>query len=152
MGSRLPDDPPLYEPGGPDLDAPGESLKSFKSRVDRLLMTLDGSPAAHGRITEQRVTAAAYGSAGFTEAVLLHATYSVVHLRLAQLSMMLGEQLEAMGITVDLADRGYEHVDHEYAARLNTIRERLQAVYRPPDADTDGPVDARSRSRGQAAY
>ncbi|MFK0101738.1 hypothetical protein [Streptomyces sp. NPDC091040] len=154
MGSHLPDDPPLYEPGAPDLDAPGESLKSFKSRVDRLLMTLDGSPAAHGRITDQKVTAAAYGAAGFTEAVLLHATYAMVHLRLTQLSMMLGEQLEAMGITVDLADRGYEHVDHEYAARLNLIRKRVEAVCRPPnaDAETDGTSGGRAVPSEHAGY
>ncbi|NEC68517.1 hypothetical protein [Streptomyces sp. SID9727] len=136
MGSRLPDDPPLYEPGAPDLDAPGESLKSFKSRVDRLLMTLDGSSAAHGRITEQKVAAAAYGTR-FVEAMALSTTYALVHLRLTELSRTLGEQLEAMGITVDLADRDYEDVDQEYANRLRAIQKRLEDGYKGPDAGPD---------------
>lgn len=143
MGSHLPDDPPLYGPyapgkgpSAPDLDTPSESLKSFKTRVDKLLTALDGSPAAHSRITEQKVTAAAYGT-GFPEAMGLHGAYEVVHARLTQLSKTLGDQLEAMGITVDLADRGYQNVDQEYADRLHAIQKQVEVNYRKPGSDTD---------------
>ncbi|MFE6766354.1 hypothetical protein [Streptomyces sp. NPDC057689] len=138
MGSHLPDDPPLPDngkgKGSPDLDTPSESLKSFKTRVDKLLTALDGSPADHSRITEQKVTAAAYGT-GFPEALVLSASYDVVHMRLTQLSKTLGEQLEAMGITVDFADRGYQNVDHEYAERLQAIQKRVEAEHQKPETD-----------------
>ncbi|WP_241989745.1 MULTISPECIES: hypothetical protein [unclassified Streptomyces] len=149
MGLRLPDDPPLNDPshpgggpGAPDLATPGESLKKFKTRVDLLLTKLDGSPAAHSRIGEQEIQAAAYGT-DFAEAMMLSVTYKVVHLRLTQLSRTLGEQLEAMGITVDLADRGYENVDQEYAERLHAIQKRVAAGYQKPEAgpDTGQPKD-----------
>lgn len=138
MGSHLPDDPPLPNngKGAPDLDTPSESLKSFKTRVDKLLTALDGSPAAHSRITEQKVTAAAYGT-GFPEAIGLSGAYDIVHARLTDLSRTLGEQLEAMGITVDIADRGYQNVDQEYAERLHAIQKRVEVSYRKPGTDPE---------------
>ncbi|MGW1183102.1 hypothetical protein ACWD7Y_17410 [Streptomyces drozdowiczii] len=153
MGSHLPDDPPLPDKGkgSPDLDTPSESLKSFKTRVDKLLTALDGSPAAHSRITEQKVTAAAYGT-GFWEAVGLSASYDLVHSRLTELSKTLGEQLEAMGITVDFADRGYQNVDHEYAERLKAIQKRVEAEHQKPETDPQTgllPRPGKASSAGQ---
>lgn len=153
MGSHLPDDPPLPSnngKGSPDLDTPSESLKSFKTRVDKLLTALDGSPAAHSRITEQKVTAAAYGT-GFPEATGLSGAYDTVHARLTELSKTLGEQLEAMGITVDLADRGYQNVDQEYAERLHAIQKRVEVSYRKPGTDPEtGLLPKPDKSTGKA--
>lgn len=120
----------------PDLAAPSESLQSFKARVDKLLTTLDSSPAAHSRITEQKVTPAAYGT-GFPEALGLSSAYDKVHAQLELLSKTLGDQLEAMGITVDLADRGYENVDKEHSERLHAIQQRTEAYYKKPDTGQD---------------
>ncbi|OKK15452.1 hypothetical protein AMK09_25250 [Streptomyces sp. CB02488] len=120
----------------PDLAAPSESLKSFKTRVDKLLTKLDGSPAAHSRITEQKVTPASYGT-GFPEAMGLSSAYDMVHARLELLSKTLGDQLEAMGITVDLADRGYENVDQEHSERLHAIQQRTEVYYKKPDTGKD---------------
>ncbi|WNI24239.1 hypothetical protein [Streptomyces sp. ITFR-16] len=156
MGSHLPDDPPLPDngegKGAPDLDTPSESLKSFKTRVDKLLTALDGSPAAHTRITEQKVTVAAYGT-GFPEATGLSGAYDLVHTRLTELSKTLGEQLEAMGITVDLADRGYQNVDQEYAERLQAIQKRVEVSYRKPgtDPETGLPKDDRPDDTGSSS-
>ncbi|WP_327259102.1 hypothetical protein [Streptomyces sp. NBC_01240] len=156
MGYQLPDDGPkrpLYGPflpgkgpSAPDLETPTESLQKFKIRVDRLLTTLDGSPAAHSRITEQKVTPAAYGT-GFPEALGLSSAYDMVHARLALLSKTLGDQLEAMGITVDIADRGYQNVDQEHADRLHAIQQRTEVNYRKPGSDTDPGVPAEDRAK-----
>ncbi len=126
--------PELPGDGSPasDLATPSESLQSFKSRVDKLLTKLDGSPAAHSRITEQKVTPASYGT-GFPEAMGLSSAYDMVHARLELLSKTLGDQLEAMGITVDLADRGYKNVDQEYSERLHAIQQRTEIYYKKPD-------------------
>ncbi|MCG7524227.1 hypothetical protein MHW47_07185 [Streptomyces sp. OfavH-34-F] len=159
MGSPLPGDAPPHDPsrpggrpGAPDLAASGESLKHFKTRVDRLLTTLDASPAAHGRLGEQRLGTAAYGT-DFAEAMMLSLTYKVVHLRLTQLSRTLGEQLEAMGLTVALADRGYENVDQEYADRLHAIQKRVAAGYRrPPAPPATGPALGEGTSSGPEGF
>ncbi|MFD4762356.1 hypothetical protein ACFWOJ_26860 [Streptomyces sp. NPDC058439] len=159
MGSQLPDDgpkKPVYGPflpgkgpSAPDLETPTESLQKFKIRVDRLLTTLDGSPAAHSRITEQKVTPAAYGT-GFPEALGLSSAYDMVHARLALLSKTLGDQLEAMGITVDMADRGYQNVDQEHADRLHAIQQRTEVNYRKPGTDKapGTPVEDKGKTGG----
>ncbi|MFE2182721.1 hypothetical protein [Streptomyces sp. NPDC059455] len=115
-------------PSSPDLDAPTESLQEFKKRVDRLLTDLDKSDAAHGKISQQTVTTAAYGQ-NFPEALSLASAYELVHGRLQLLSRTLGEQLEAMGMTVGAADGDYQTVDHEHAQRLKAIQERTQNYY-----------------------
>ncbi|MFJ8852011.1 hypothetical protein [Streptomyces sp. NPDC102437] len=159
MGSQLPDDgpkPPMYGPflpgkgpSAPDLAAPTESLQKFKTRVDNLLIKLDGSPAAHTRITEQKVTPAAYGT-GFPEAIGLSSAYDMVHARLELLSKTLGDQLEAMGIAVDMADRGYENVDQEHSERLHAIQQRTEIYYKKPEADKDpgAPAERKDETGG----
>ncbi|WP_393058785.1 hypothetical protein [Streptomyces sp. LN549] len=142
MGALLPDDP-ATKPS--DLDTPTESLQKFKIRVDKLLTALDGSPAAHGRITEQKVTPTAYGT-GFPEAIGLSGAYDKVHARLVELSKTLGDQLEAMGITVDIADRGYQNVDQEHADRLNAIQKSTEASYRKPGSDKDPAAPAEDKT------
>ncbi|MFF3174563.1 hypothetical protein ACFVQ0_18305 [Streptomyces sp. NPDC057900] len=131
--------PELPGDGSPasDLDTPSESLQKFKIRVDKLLTKLDGSPAAHSRITEQKVDRTAYGSADFPEAMGLDMAYTKVHERLTLLSKTLSDQLEAMGITVDLADRGYENVDQEHSERLHAIQQRTEIYYKKPDTGKD---------------
>ncbi|MFF3261053.1 hypothetical protein [Streptomyces sp. NPDC002932] len=131
--------PELPGDGSPtsDLATPSESLQKFKIRVDKLLTKLDGSPAAHSRITEQKVDKAAYGSADFPEAMGLDMAYTKVHERLTLLSKTLSDQLEAMGITVDLADRGYENVDQDHSERLHAIQQRTETYYKKPDTGQD---------------
>ncbi|WP_053161250.1 hypothetical protein [Streptomyces caatingaensis] len=108
--------------GSADLDAPDDSLQGFKKRVDRLLHDLDASAASHKHISDQKVPQAAYGT--FEEAQQLSKAYDKVHAQLELLSRMLGDQLEAMGIAVDMADRDYKGVDHEHAARLAAIQKQ----------------------------
>ncbi|MFG2598965.1 hypothetical protein [Streptomyces sp. NPDC048462] len=142
MRAELPGD------GSPasDLATPSESLQKFKIRVDKLLTKLDGSPAAHSRITEQKVDKAAYGT-GFPEAMGLSSAYDMVHARLALLSKTLGDQLEAMGITVDLADRGYDGVDQEHSERLHAIQQRTEVYYRKPETDKDSGAPAEGNDK-----
>ncbi|ROQ68269.1 hypothetical protein EDD93_2726 [Streptomyces sp. 840.1] len=130
----------------PDLATPSESLQKFKIRVDTLLTKLDGSPAAHSRITEQKVTPASYGN-GFPEAMGLSSAYDMVHARLALLSKTLGDQLEAMGITVDLADRGYKNVDQEHSERLHAIQQRTEIYYRKPETDKGSGAPAEGKDK-----
>ncbi|MFD7502042.1 hypothetical protein [Streptomyces sp. NPDC059850] len=114
-------------PSSPKLDAPSESLQEFKKRVDRLLTELDKSTAAHGKLGEQSVKPTAYGT--FEQATAIANAYDKVHGRLALLSRTLGEQLEALGITVSAADGDYQEMDHEQAQRLKAIQARTSKYY-----------------------
>ncbi|MBH1934072.1 hypothetical protein I5Q34_07155 [Streptomyces sp. AV19] len=105
-----------------DLDASDDSLQGFKKRVDRLLHDLDASAASHKHISDQKVPGAAYGT--FEEGKALSQAYDKVHQQLELLSRMLGDQLEAMGIAVDMADRDYQGEDREHAERLAAIQKR----------------------------
>jgi hypothetical protein len=114
-------------PSSPKLDAPSESLQEFKKRVDRLLTELDKSTAAHGTLGEQKVAATAYGE--FEQATALAKAYDKAHSHLQLLSRTLGEQLEAMGITVAAADGDYQEMDQEHARRLKAIQARTSKYY-----------------------
>ncbi|MBT2385231.1 hypothetical protein [Streptomyces sp. ISL-11] len=112
------------------LNVPSESLQEFKKRVDRLLDKLDGSAASHTQITQQKVKQSAYGSSVFTEATDLASAYDTVHARLEAFSRILGDQLEAMGTAVSMADGDYEHVDKEHADRLYAIQKRAEEYWK----------------------
>ncbi|CCB77199.1 protein of unknown function [Streptantibioticus cattleyicolor NRRL 8057 = DSM 46488] len=103
-----------------------ESLVTFKNGVDQILADLEHSDASHTRIRDQIITKAAFGADHFPEAADISAAYDEVHDRLATLSQLLGDQLEAMGITVDMARHGYEDVDADQAQRLMSIQRRTQ--------------------------
>ncbi|MEU4898636.1 hypothetical protein AB0B12_40135 [Streptomyces sp. NPDC044780] len=119
--------------GDSDLKVEAETLASFKSRIDKILIDLEESPAAKGKISDQTVAHAAFG-AGFTAAGDLAGAYEKLHARLEQFSKTLGDQLEALGIAVQISDRGYESIDAEQAARLRAIQQRT-AEYYGPNAD-----------------
>ncbi|MER0246065.1 hypothetical protein AAHZ94_29645 [Streptomyces sp. HSW2009] len=111
--------------GGPDLAREAETLSHFKGRIDEILRDLETSPAAKGKIGDQSITRAAYGT-GFSAADDLASMYDKVHSRLEKFSQTLGEQLEALGIAVQIADRGYDSIDARQAARLKEIQARAR--------------------------
>ncbi|MEU1806211.1 hypothetical protein [Streptomyces sp. NPDC019937] len=126
--------------GRSDLKVEAETLASFKSRIDKILLDLEDSPAARGKISDQTVAHAAFG-AEFTAAADLAGAYEKLHARLEKFSRTLGDQLEALGIAVQISDRGYDSIDAEQAARLRAIQKRT-AEYYGPNAD-DRPGDDR---------
>ncbi|MDI3417963.1 hypothetical protein [Streptomyces luteolus] len=109
-------------------------LQTFKKRIDDLLDRLNGSPAQHGKIGEQTITAASYGT-GFAAAEDLGKSYETVRSRLERLSRAFGEQIEGLGIAVQITDKGYEGVEAEQAERYQTIRRRAEEHYREPAQD-----------------
>lgn len=116
--------------GGADLKVEAETLASFKSRIDKILIDLEESPAAKGKISDQTVAHAAFG-AEFSAAADLAGAYEKLHARLEKFSKTLGDQLEALGIAVQISDRGYESIDAEQAARLSAIQDRTAKYYGP---------------------
>ncbi|AGP54642.1 hypothetical protein [Streptomyces rapamycinicus] len=122
--------------GGSDLKVEAETLASFKSRIDKILVDLEESPAAKSKISDQTVAHTAFG-AEFTAAADLAGAYEKLHDRLEKFSRTLGDQLEALGIAVQISDRGYESIDAEQADRLRAIQDRTTKYY-GHDADNRG--------------
>ncbi|MFG3494519.1 hypothetical protein [Streptomyces sp. NPDC047928] len=101
--------------------------------MDELLRSLAESPAEHKKIGEQKVTADAYGT-GFSAATDLHTAYEKVRTRLEGLSRTFGETIEALGITVDIAQKGYGGIDQEEKERFEQIQKRNEDFYKPNTA------------------
>ncbi|MFF2960548.1 hypothetical protein ACFVT1_16915 [Streptomyces sp. NPDC057963] len=123
------------------LRVEGETLTTFKKRVDDLLTQLEESKAAPHRIADGGLPKGRLGS--FDEADALHASYTRVHSRLEQLSKMLALQIEGLVATVDASKSGYHNLDDDIRDRLRRIRVETDKLI----ADEMGP-GARARTSG----
>ncbi|MFC8717824.1 hypothetical protein [Kitasatospora sp. NPDC057198] len=97
-----------------------ESLQTFKSRVDGILATLNGSAAGQGTISQQQLAPGQLGR-NFGQAGDLMTAYATVHGNLEQLSRTLSLQIEAMSASIDMAARGYDNADAEQQQRFHSI-------------------------------
>ncbi|WP_327403134.1 hypothetical protein OG194_25570 [Streptomyces sp. NBC_01288] len=123
------------------LRVEGETLTTFKKRVDDLLTQLEESKAAPRRIADGGLPTGRLGS--FDEADALHASYTRVHSRLEQLSKMLALQIEGLVVTVDASKSGYHNLDDDVRDRLSRIRVEADKLI----ADEAGP-GARAHTSG----
>ncbi|MFI6404986.1 hypothetical protein [Streptomyces sp. NPDC050548] len=115
------------------LRVEGETLTTFKKRVDDLLTQLEQSKAAPRKIAGGGLPTGRLGS--FDEADALHASYTRVHSRLEQLSKMLALQIEGLVVTVDASKSGYHNLDDDIRDRLSRIRVEADKLI----ADEAGP-------------
>ncbi|MCC3779892.1 hypothetical protein [Streptomyces sp. UNOB3_S3] len=100
-----------------------ETLTTFKNRIDEVLANLEKSAASPKTMGDQKVAPGSFGK-GFGSAEGLAALYEAVHARLETLSKVFGDQVEAMGLAAVIAERGYDGVDADEAARMRAIQER----------------------------
>lgn len=124
-----------------------DTMKEYKGLVDGLLTSLQDSEAAHGRLADGTLPAGALGT-GFPEAADLHSSYTKVHSELQKLSKGLADQIEALGIAILTAGKGFGDVDEETRRRMATIAKEAQDNYvakRDPYAD-----EATAGSNGHA--
>ncbi|MBC3843785.1 hypothetical protein GXW82_36920 [Streptacidiphilus sp. 4-A2] len=115
-----------------------ETLTAFRDRVNGLITSLDASPAAPGAIAGQQLTAAQLGT-GFQEVELLMARYGVVHQQLQALSQTLTDQINAMDITLQVSQVGYQNVEAEQISKLWLIQSQTTAA-QPPAAQANWTV------------
>ncbi|MFD3697223.1 hypothetical protein ACFWUZ_13910 [Streptomyces sp. NPDC058646] len=114
-----------------------DSLKDYKVVVDGLLTSLGKSPADHGKLADGTLPAGALGK-DFPEAETLFNTYKTVHSELKKLSKGLAGQIEALGIAILSAGKGYGEVDDETKRRMVAIAKTATDEYvreRDPYAD-----------------
>ncbi|MFD9416312.1 hypothetical protein ACFWC9_16640 [Streptomyces goshikiensis] len=115
------------------LEVEYESMTGYKKLVDELLDKLDGSEAAGKKLAHGTLPTGALGK-GFPEAELLFSTYTTVHTQLQNLAEGLAMQIEALGIAVKTAGKGYGGVDEETKRRMAAIARRAREDY-VPDRD-----------------
>ncbi|WP_267245236.1 hypothetical protein [Streptomyces sp. PR69] len=131
----------LYDP---------ESMTSFKKRVDKLLVDLMGSPAAPDQVGASPVGRSQFGGGGgaWAEASGIFNAYENVITQLKELSQLLADCIEGMGIAVVSAKDGYQGMDDDVRRRMLAIRQRTEDRY---DPERDPVAQELARERAQAA-
>ncbi|MFE9929422.1 hypothetical protein [Streptomyces sp. NPDC005533] len=123
-----------------------DELKDYQKLVDDLLKTLKESPADHGKLEDGTLPAGALGK-NFTQAEKLYKAYNTVHSELKNLSKGLAVQIEALGIAIQTAGKGYADVDEETKRRMALLAKQAHDQY---DAKRD-PYAGKTADGGQAA-
>ncbi|WP_405789109.1 hypothetical protein OG753_17510 [Streptomyces sp. NBC_00029] len=105
-----------------------DSLSEYKRMVDTLLDDLTGSDADHKKLADGKLPASKLGK-GFAEVDALFKSYDTVITELQKLSKGLAGQIEALGIAVQTAGKGYVGVDEETKQRMAAIAKEAKAEY-----------------------
>ncbi|MFJ3518977.1 hypothetical protein [Streptomyces sp. NPDC090131] len=105
-----------------------DSLSEYKRMVDTLLDDLTGSDADHKKLAEGKLPVGKLGK-GFPEVDALFKSYDTVITELQKLSKGLAGQIEALGIAVLTAGKGYDGVDEETRRRMVSIAQEAKKEY-----------------------
>ncbi|MFI7338495.1 hypothetical protein ACIBUY_11215 [Streptomyces sp. NPDC050085] len=133
-----------------------ESFTKFQQRVDQLIKDLTESPAGSKKVGQEALGRAKFGGGhkGWHEADGMFSQYDTVIADLENLSKLLSDSIEAMGIAVLASHKGYENVDLDVRRRMAAISaettEHYGGEYVPEDprtkagdaADADAPKKA----------
>ncbi|MET9606035.1 hypothetical protein ABZZ17_13325 [Streptomyces sp. NPDC006512] len=112
------------------LEVEYASMTGYKKLVDDLLSTLDGSEAGDGKLAHGTLPTGTLGR-GFAEADALFGAYAAVHRALQGLSRGMAGQIEALGIAILTAGKGYGGVDEDTQQRMRDIVRQSKRDYVP---------------------
>ncbi|MFD7179806.1 hypothetical protein ACFV90_07250 [Streptomyces sp. NPDC059904] len=100
-----------------------ESFTKFQQRVDQLIKDLKESPAGPKQVGQEALTRTKFGGGtkGWHEADGLSSQYDTVITDLENLSKLLSDSIEAMGIAVMASHKGYKNVDMDVRRRMAAI-------------------------------
>ncbi|MFC9915160.1 hypothetical protein [Streptomyces sp. NPDC127197] len=114
-----------------DLEASGEALSDFVSRVDAVLRGLEESAGNPSKVGAQTIKASSLSNGRadvFPEAHSLYAQYNSVHEQLTTLSKTLHLQIEAIGIAVKGASIGFDNLEEEQRQRFWAIQWEIDQI------------------------
>ncbi|MFJ9035594.1 hypothetical protein ACIRF8_03245 [Streptomyces sp. NPDC102406] len=125
------------------------SFTKFQKRIDQLIHDLKQSPASAHQVGMDQPTRASYGGAsGWSPADALHTAHTTVVESLEELSKLVSDSIEGMGLAVLASHQGYGNVDADVRDRLNAIhaeaKKNFGGEYRP-----DLPRQAGEHGAGQ---
>ncbi|WP_329363669.1 hypothetical protein [Streptomyces sp. NBC_01483] len=124
-----------------NLEASGEALGTFMKRVDAVLSDLESSAGNPKRVGAQTINAGSLNSgqqAAFPEAHDLYNQYHAVHGKLTSLSRTLHLQIEAIGIAVQGAYRGFDKLEEDQRRRFYEIQTQIQEIQGDGEHTADG--------------
>ncbi|MEU9030637.1 hypothetical protein AB0D46_24545 [Streptomyces sp. NPDC048383] len=131
------------------LEVEYASMTGYKRLVDALLAKLDGSAADDGALAHGALPTGTLGT-GFAEADALLRAYGAVHGELRGLSRGLAAQIEALGIAILTAGKGYGDVDEDTRRRMRAIVGQAKRDY-VPDRDPRAREEAAQAARAERA-
>ncbi|RPK56706.1 hypothetical protein EES42_40370 [Streptomyces sp. ADI95-17] len=118
------------------------SFTKFRDRIDGLLRDLKASPAGPGKVGEDTVGRSQFGGGehgGWYEADDLHGVYGDVITNLEQLSKLLSDSIEGLGIAVLASQKGYENLDLDIRDRMLAIKNDVVEYHGRHDEVTHAP-------------
>ncbi|MFI0238917.1 hypothetical protein [Streptomyces sp. NPDC016845] len=136
-----------------------ESFTKFQQRVDQLIRDLSESQAGPKKVGQEAVERTKFGGGhrGWYEAHEVFTQYDTVIADLENLSKLLSDSIEAMGIAVMASHKGYENVDMDVRRRMAAISAetthhyggeyRPEQEHRAPGADGPG-TPAKNSGKG----
>ncbi|MEV5608352.1 hypothetical protein [Streptomyces sp. NPDC052225] len=138
-----------------------ESFTKFQQRVDQLIKDLKGSPAGPQKVGQEALARHQFGGGdgGFKEASGLYTSYASVISELENLSKLLSDSIEGMGIAVLASHKGYANIDDDVRRRMQAISaettKHYGGEYEPPthkksDDGSTGGADQGSSSDGSS--
>ncbi|MEU3476618.1 hypothetical protein ACI2LO_03330 [Streptomyces sp. NPDC033754] len=103
-----------------------DSMELFRKQVDGLIDQLQGSYAAPGKLKADPLTRAQFGGGGpaWGEAEGAFAAYDGTLSRLVELSSLLHDCLEGLGIAVVASKNGFEEMDDDIKRKMINIHQR----------------------------
>ncbi|GHF09164.1 hypothetical protein GCM10014715_76290 [Streptomyces spiralis] len=121
-----------------NLEASGEALSKFVSRVDAVLRNLEesaGNPTKVGAQTIKLSSLSAGSESVFPEAHDLYWQYHGVHTELTSLSKVLHLQIEAIGIAVRGAEHGFDKLEEDQRRRFWEIQAHIRDIQAKPGSN-----------------
>ncbi|WP_395360853.1 hypothetical protein ACHGLA_13845 [Streptomyces sp. YH02] len=103
-----------------------DSMETFRKQVEGLIEQLQGSTAGPGQLKADPVTRTQFGGGGsaWGEAQGAYAAYDGTLSRLVELSGLLNDCLEGLGIAVVASKNGFEEMDDDVKRKMINIHQR----------------------------
>ncbi|MFC0056903.1 hypothetical protein [Streptomyces actinomycinicus] len=114
-----------------NLEASGHALDKFVGQVDEVLGALEKSAGNPTKVSAQTIRSTSLTSGAesvFPEAHGLYKQYTRVHHELTTLSKTLHLQIEAIGIAVHGAHKGFDSLEEEQRQRFWAIQTEIKEL------------------------
>ncbi|MFE3073262.1 hypothetical protein [Streptomyces sp. NPDC059247] len=114
-----------------------ESMTEFKASIDGLITKLTSSEADKGKMKSDPVVRAQFGGGGaaWSEAAGVYDAYNAVLKQLVELSGLLRDCLEGLGIAVVASKDGLEQLDEDTRYKMLQIHQRTEDAKRQADVE-----------------
>ncbi|MFD3335452.1 hypothetical protein ACFWV1_22780 [Streptomyces sp. NPDC058700] len=126
-----------------------ESMTEFKSSIDGLIEMLTASEADKSKMKADPVTRNQFGGGGaaWAEAHGVYDAYNTVLQQLTDLSGLLRDSLEGLGIAVVASKDGFDQMDEDVKRKMINIHDRTWSAKEKADREAGRGAPASQGSR-----